>query len=91
MFFISWIWKKKTKKITNSQNNELRANLSVNNDNDEENNLQSSINSDDYCSAKYKEDFRNVNNLAMTIKVRGLVKKFGDFTAVDHLSVSLYE
>ncbi|KAL4455080.1 hypothetical protein ABPG74_006462 [Tetrahymena malaccensis] len=90
LFFINWIWKKKQTKKQIGSSDELKENLSVNQqDNDEE--INYSTNQVDFSSAKYKEEFRNVNNLSVTIKVRDLVKKFGDFTAVDHLSLTLYE
>ncbi|KAL4503253.1 hypothetical protein ABPG72_000859 [Tetrahymena utriculariae] len=93
LFFISWIWKKKQNKQQIGSSNELKENLIRENqqESDEEINYSTNQNQVDYCSAKYKEEFRNVNNLSVTIKVRDLVKTFGDFTAVDHLSLTLYE
>ncbi|EAR96798.2 transporter family ABC domain protein (macronuclear) [Tetrahymena thermophila SB210] len=82
LFFINWIWKKNPKNSSQifSQNQKK---------NDEE--MNASQNEIDFCSAKYKEEFLNVQNLSVSVKVRDLVKKFGDFTAVDHLSLTLYE
>ncbi|KAL4509467.1 hypothetical protein ABPG73_022683 [Tetrahymena malaccensis] len=82
LFFINWIWKKNPK-------NNSQIFSSTQKKNDEE--MNASQNEIDFCSAKYKEEFLNIQNLSVSVKVRDLVKKFGDFTAVDHLSLTLYE
>jgi len=45
---------------------------------------------DDISSAIYHETFENKEGLLSSVKVRNLTKKFGDFTAVDKLSLNLY-
>ncbi|EGR27805.1 hypothetical protein IMG5_188750 [Ichthyophthirius multifiliis] len=45
----------------------------------------------DSSSADFHEIYRNEKNLAQTIKIKNLVKKYGQFTAIDQISISLYE
>ncbi|EGR32580.1 hypothetical protein IMG5_076830, partial [Ichthyophthirius multifiliis] len=49
------------------------------------------ISSQDINTAIYKENFKNINNLNTIIKIRKLNKKFGEITAINNLSLTLFE
>ncbi|CAD8050071.1 unnamed protein product [Paramecium sonneborni] len=57
--------------------------------NEQEGNVASSTYNDDSSSAYYHEQ-RNYLNMKPSVKIRQIVKKFGNFTAVDQVSLNLY-
>ncbi|CAD8134445.1 unnamed protein product [Paramecium octaurelia] len=56
----------------------------------EQENIASQTYNDDGSSAFYHEQ-RNYLNVKPSVKIRSIVKKFGNFTAVDQVSLNLYQ
>ncbi|EAR92762.2 ABC transporter family protein (macronuclear) [Tetrahymena thermophila SB210] len=90
LFFVINLFKKSDKTSSNrlkSKNNSLIQPL---NQNDEE---QVSVfqNPQDTSSALFHEVYPNEKNLPARVIIKSLQKVFGDFTAVDKISINLYE